>query len=92
MKGINDKLLNGIVSRILSLATPEKIDNLIIQESDLPGHRRAVPIRLALRGLFPSRDIVVYTPEEVKEWSSVPNAFITTILRERKVLYAKKRE
>ena len=41
----------------------------------------------ALAGLFPAKDIVVYTPEEVKEWSEVPNAFVTAALREGKVLY-----
>ena len=43
------------------------IDILIIQPSDLPRHKRSTPIRLALMGLHPSKDIVVYTPEEVEE-------------------------
>ena len=30
---------------------------------------------------------MVYTPEEVSEWSNVPEAFVTTALREGKVLY-----
>lgn len=34
------------------------IDILIIQPSDLPRYKRSTPIRLALRGLFPSKDIV----------------------------------
>ena len=41
----------------------------------------------ALAGLFPAKDILVYTPAEVEEWADVPNAFITTALREGKVLY-----
>jgi hypothetical protein len=32
-------------------------------------------------------DVVVYTPEEVEEWRSVPEAFVTTAIREGKVLY-----
>jgi len=32
-------------------------------------------------------DVMVYTPEEVTEWSAVPQAFITTAVREGKVLY-----
>ncbi|MCD4786330.1 MAG: nucleotidyltransferase domain-containing protein [Candidatus Eremiobacteraeota bacterium] len=68
------------------------IDILVIQESGIPRYKRGVPIRLALKGLFLSKDIVVYTPEEVEEWSSVPYAFITTILREGKVLYAKEQQ
>jgi hypothetical protein len=38
-------------------------------------------------GLFPAKDIVVWTPGEVEEWRSVPNAFITTAVREGRVLY-----
>lgn len=66
------------------------LDLLIIQKSSLPRYRRAAPIRHAISGLFPSKDIVVYTPEEVLEWEDVPNAFVTTALSEGKVLYEKK--
>ena len=65
-------------------------DFLVIQESDLPRYRRAVPIRRAITGFFPSKDVIVYTPEEVREWEDVPNAFVTTALSEGKVLYEKK--
>lgn len=63
------------------------LDLLIIEESDLPRYRRSGRYRRALLGLFPSKDIVVWTPEEVAEWQSVPNAFITSILAEGKTLY-----
>ena len=63
------------------------IDILVIQHSDLPRHKRATPIRLALRGFFPSKDIVVYTPEEVEEWKSASTSFIASVLREGRVLY-----
>ena len=69
-------------------ATEESdIDILVIQHSDLPRYKRATPIRLALRGLFPSKDIVVYTPEEVEEWKSASTSFIASVLREGRVLY-----
>ena len=32
-------------------------------------------------------DIVVYSPEEVVDWSEVPQAFVTTAIREGKILY-----
>jgi len=32
-------------------------------------------------------DILVNTPEEVQEWSEVHQAFVTTALREGKILY-----
>ena len=63
------------------------LDILVVQESDELRWRRAAPIRRALAGLFPAKDIVVYTPEEVEAWKGVPSAFITTILREGKILY-----
>jgi len=63
------------------------LDLLIIEDSDLPRHRRARRHRMALLGLFPAKDIVVWTPGEVVQWQHVPNAFITTILAEGRVLY-----
>jgi glutamate-1-semialdehyde aminotransferase len=39
-----------------------------------------------LIGLIPSKDIVVWTPEEAAEWSEVPQAFITTAINEGIVL------
>jgi predicted nucleotidyltransferase len=65
------------------------LDILIIQPSDLPRCDRSVPIRLALLGVFPSKDIVVYTPEEVEEWKTASTSFIATVLREGKILYEK---
>jgi uncharacterized protein len=63
------------------------LDLLIIEESDLPRYRRAGRYRMALLGLFPAKDIVVWTPSEVALWRDVPNAFITAILAEGRVLY-----
>lgn len=67
------------------------IDLLVIQKSNLPRHRRAVPIYAALAGLPVEVDceVLVYTPAEVAEWSAVPEAFVTTALREGRVLYEK---
>ncbi|MGH8576921.1 MAG: nucleotidyltransferase domain-containing protein [Gammaproteobacteria bacterium] len=63
------------------------LDLLIIEASALPRHRRARRHRMALLGLFPAKDIVVWTPDEVAQWQHVPNAFITTILAKGRVLY-----
>ena len=72
-------------------ATEESdLDLLIIQDSNLPRHKRSTPIRLALMDIFMSKDIVVYTPEEVDEWKSASMSFIATVLREGKTLYEKK--
>lgn len=100
---VTEELLREAVRRILSVGSPRKIvlfgswargqarpdsdlDLLIIEASDLPRHRRARRHRMALLGLFP-KDIIVWTPDEVARWQHVPNAFITTILAEGRVLY-----
>ncbi len=63
------------------------LDILILEESDLPRHRRAAKYRRALLGLYPAKDIVVWTPAEVAAWRDVPNAFVTTALAEGRTLY-----
>ena len=65
------------------------LDLLIIEESDLLRFERSPRYYLALTGTFLGEDVVVWTPKEVEEWSQVPNAFITTALREGKTLYAR---
>ena len=62
-------------------------DLLIIEPSNLPRHKRAGKYRRALLGISPAKDIVVWTPSEVAEWRQVPNAFITSAVREGTVLY-----
>lgn len=75
-------------SRARGEARPDSdLDLLIIEESELPRYRRATRYRMALMDLLPEKDIVVWTPEEVEEWTGVSNAFITTILAEGRVLY-----
>jgi len=75
-------------SRARGDARPDSdLDLLILEDSELPRYKRSPRYYHALAGVFPAKDIVVYTPEEVREWSDVPNAFVTVALREGKVLY-----
>ena len=62
-------------------------DLLVIEPSDLPRYKRAIKYRRALVGIGRSKDIVVWTPQEVEEWRNVPNAFITTALNEGLTIY-----
>ena len=69
-------------------ARPESdIDLLVIAESTQPRYRRAAPLYGALSDILAPMDILVYSPEEVQEWSQVPQAFVTTAIREGNVLY-----
>lgn len=62
-------------------------DLLVIENSTEPRHRRAAPYRRALKNVGGAKDILVWTPAEIAEWQNVPNAFITTALREGRVIY-----
>ena len=68
------------------------LDLLIVEErSDVPVHKRATPYRMALTGIHPRKDIVVYTPAEIQDWAQVALAFVSTVLREGRVLYERPR-
>jgi len=103
---VDEKLLNDIVSRIVSAVNPEKIilfgshvygqpkknsdlDILVIMNSNLPRYKRSIPIYRALAGLLIPKDIVVYAPKEIEEWEDVPQAFISTIVKNGKLIYEK---
>ena len=77
-------------SRARGQATPASdLDILIVEESELPRYKRAARYLRALVGVFPAKDVIVWTPEEIEAWASVPHAFITTALREGRTLYAR---
>ena len=66
------------------------LDLLIIEESDQPRFKRSPRYYLALKDIVIPKDIAVWTPAEVHDWSEVPNAFVTAALREGKIIYEKK--
>ena len=65
------------------------IDLLVIARSEQPRYRRAAPIYGVLSDILAPMDILVYSPQEVDEWSRVPQAFVTTAVRQGTVLYEK---
>lgn len=75
-------------SRARNEARPESdIDLLVIAKSTQPRYRRSAPLYGVLSDILVPMDILVYSPEEVKEWSKVRQAFVTTAIREGKVIY-----
>ena len=62
-------------------------DVLVIKDSHEPRYRRSAPLYSALADLPVEVEVMVYTAEEVAEWDAVPEAFITTAMREGKVVY-----
>ena len=62
-------------------------DLLVVKESSQPRYRRSVQLYARLSDIPAEVDILVYTPEEIHEWSAVPQAFVTTAIREGRVLY-----
>ncbi len=65
------------------------IDLLVVKESSEPRYKRAVPAYAALSDLpiDVNADVIVYTPQEIRDWSGAPTAFVTTALRDAQLLY-----
>ena len=93
---VTSSLLDEVVRRIVEAVRPEKVvlfgsralgDSRPRSDIDILVIARSAPLYLALSDLHVPMDIVVYTRAEAEEWSEVPEAFVTTALRERRVLY-----
>lgn len=79
-------------SQVRGEARPDSdIDLLVIADSSKPRHQRAASLYGAMSDILVAMDILVYTPEKVKEWSNVPQAFVTTAVREGYVVYENRR-
>ena len=65
-------------------------DILVVDRSAAPRFQRPGPIYTQLADLPVEVEVVVYTPEEIDDWRAVPQAFVTTAVREGKVLYERK--
>jgi len=63
------------------------VDLMVVAESDLPRHRRAVNLYKHLRPYPFGMDIVVYTPEEIEDGKKSTLSFVSTVFREGKKLY-----
>lgn len=63
------------------------VDLLVVAETDLPPHKRAVALYKEFRPYPFGMDIVVYTPGEVQEQRKSDLSFVSTVLREGRTLY-----
>ncbi len=63
------------------------LDLLIIQETELPMHKRGLDIRLALIGTRIPIDILVYTKTEFEEEKKKRYSFLNSAIKNSKVLY-----
>ncbi|KPK75664.1 MAG: hypothetical protein AMJ79_10325 [Phycisphaerae bacterium SM23_30] len=64
------------------------VDFLVIAPSKLPRFKRSRELYQLFKPYFFGMDILVYTPEEVKQDSSNPLSFVASIIKEGKVVYA----
>ena len=62
---------------------------IIIEESNEKRHKRGKPGFEALWGLCISKDLMVYTKNEVEKLSTDPESLVHKILKDGKLLYAR---
>jgi predicted nucleotidyltransferase len=62
------------------------LDFVVIEPHVASRHAEMVRLRRALRGLRMPIDVLVYSDEQVQEWSSVPGTVLHAALNEGRVL------
>lgn len=67
--------------------TGSDVDLFIIAPSDLPRFKRSRKLYKLFSPYPFSMDLLVYTPEEVEAGKKTPLSFVSTVLREGKVVY-----
>jgi len=68
------------------------VDLMIIAESDLPRFKRSRELYKLFRPYPFAMDLIVYTPKEIERSKESPVSFVSTVLREGKILYVRKDE
>lgn len=66
------------------------IDLLIVMNTDIKPHKRAVPVRKILKGIGIPKDIIVKTPEEFERFKDIIGTIIYPAVHKGKVLYEKR--
>ena len=63
------------------------VDLLVVMPVEGPKIRKVIEIRVALGGMGISKDIVVFTPDEVRRYRDVVGTILYPAYREGKILY-----
>lgn len=66
------------------------VDLMIIAESDLPRFKRSRDLYKLFRPYPFGMDLLVYTPQEIEKGKRSPASFVSSVLREGKILYVRK--
>jgi predicted nucleotidyltransferase len=90
VKEIDPEKIIMFGSRAKGTATENSdLDLMVVADSERPRHERSAPLYGSLSDILLPMDILVFTPEEVYDWSNVRQYISTTAVREGKVIYAK---
>jgi uncharacterized protein len=63
------------------------LDLLIVQDTDLPKHKRSFDIQKSLIGSMIPMDILVYTKTEFENESKEKHSFLSSAIQKSKILY-----
>ena len=101
---MDEKVLQEIVRRIVEAVAPEKIIlfgsaargqmgpdsdlDLLVVKAGVHRRKTAQTLYQVLSGIGVSKDIVVVTPDDLKQYQDAVGMIIRPALREGKVLYA----
>ncbi|MBI4726587.1 nucleotidyltransferase domain-containing protein [candidate division TA06 bacterium] len=66
------------------------IDLMVVMETDAPPHKRAIPIRRALKGMGQAKDIIVKTPEEFERFKDIVGTIVYPAAHQGRVLYERR--
>ncbi len=66
------------------------VDLMVVMRTTAPYHKRAIPIRRALRGMGLPKDIVVRTPEEFERYRGVIGTIVYPAAHRGRVLYERR--
>ena len=66
------------------------LDIIVVKQTELPRHKRALEIRKLFYGLLVPMDFKVYTPEEFDKDQNNKYSFLYSVLKDCKVLYERK--